>query len=82
MTRWGLGTVLGSNIYNGLFVVGVAAAITPIRVPFVTAAPALILGLGAVALTYPPASGRISRWRGGMLLGLYVVYLAAVLQAK
>ncbi|MEZ5853415.1 MAG: sodium:calcium antiporter [Hyphomicrobiaceae bacterium] len=76
----GLGTVLGSNIYNGLFIIGVAATITPIHVGFASAAPALILGLGAVALCYPPASGRIGRWRGGMLVAVYLVYLVAVLQ--
>lgn len=78
----GLGTVLGSNIYNGLFIVGVASTIQPIHVSFVSAAPALILGLGAVALTYPSSSGMIGRWRGGMLLGVYFVYLVAILQAK
>lgn len=76
----GFGTVLGSNIFNALFIVGVAAAITPINVPFRVAAPALILGLVAVALSYPPRSGIIDRWRGGMLLAVYAVYLAAVLQ--
>lgn len=76
----GLGTILGSNIFNGLFIIGVAAAITPINVPLTSAAPALAMGLVAVALTWPPRSGNIDRWRGGMLLAVYVAYLAAVLQ--
>ncbi len=78
----GLGTILGSNIFNGLFVVGVASTITPIVVPFSEAAPALVLGLVAVVLTFPSRSGQIDRWRGGMLLVVYAAYLAAILQAR
>lgn len=78
----GLGAILGSNIFNGLFIVATAAAITPIVVPFREVAPALILGLAAMVLTYPPRSGSIDRWRGGMLLAVYGVYLVAVLQSQ
>jgi cation:H+ antiporter len=78
----GIGTILGSNIFNGLFIVGVACMITPINVPFNAAAPALILGFAAVVLTYPPRSGIIARWRGGMLLAVYAAYLAAVFQIQ
>ena len=76
----GLGTILGSNIFNGLFIVGVASTITPIRIDFALVAPALALGLLAVALTYPPRSGVIQRRRGVMLVAVYGVYLVAVLQ--
>jgi cation:H+ antiporter len=76
----GLGTLLGSNIFNGLFIVGVASSVTPIRVGFSQVAPALALGVLAVALTFPPRGGVIGRYRGGMLLAVYAVYLVAVLQ--
>jgi cation:H+ antiporter len=76
----GLGTILGSNIFNGLFILGVASTITPIRAGLLEVAPALVLGLVAVALTYPPGSGVIERKRGIMLLAVYAVYLVAVLQ--
>ncbi|MFV0297363.1 MAG: sodium:calcium antiporter [Hyphomicrobiaceae bacterium] len=76
----GLGTILGSNIYNGLFIVGIAAVISPIHVPIASAAPALLLGVASVALCFPTRNGRIDRWRGGILLAVYMVYLAAVLQ--
>jgi cation:H+ antiporter len=76
----GLGTILGSNIFNGLFIIGVASSIAPIGITLKEVAPALILGLAAVALTYPPPSGRIERWRGAILLGVYSAYLFAVLQ--
>ncbi len=76
----GLGTILGSNIFNGLFIIGVASTITPIVVSPKVAAPALVLGLAAVALTYPPSSGLVGRWRGGALLAVYAAYLVAVFQ--
>lgn len=76
----GLGTVLGSNIFNGLLIVGTTAAITPIAVPLLQAAPALVLGLATVALSYPPRSGIVGRWRGGMLLAVYVVFVITALQ--
>lgn len=77
----GLGTVLGSNIFNGLMIVGTTAAITPISVPLLQAAPALVLGAATVALSYPRRSGIVGRWRGGMLLAVYVVFVMTALQA-
>jgi cation:H+ antiporter len=46
-----LGTILGSNIFNGLFIVAVAAVIYPISVSWREVAVALVLGFVAVALT-------------------------------
>jgi cation:H+ antiporter len=76
-----LGTILGSNVFNGLFIVGVASTIAPVTTPLREAGPALILGFVSVALTYPPRSGGIGRARGVMLLAVYAVYLTAVLRA-
>lgn len=76
----GLGTILGSNIFNGLFIVGIAATITPIPVPIHEVAPALALGAIAVAVTYPSSSGVIGLKRGAALLSVYGVYLALVLR--
>jgi cation:H+ antiporter len=76
----GLGTILGSNVFNGLLIVGVASGIAPIEITIEEVAPALILGLASLALTYPPPSGVIGRWRGLMLLGVYAAYLVAMVQ--
>jgi len=76
----GLGTILGSNIYNGLFIVGVAATIHPITVDWREIAIALVFGVVALALTFPTGRGFIDRRRGVILLALYVVYLATILQ--
>ena len=76
----GLGTLLGSNIFNGLLIVAVAAMIHPITVPWREVAIALAFGLVALVFAYPTRKGFIERRRGVLLLMLYVVYLATILQ--
>jgi cation:H+ antiporter len=75
-----LGTILGSNIFNGLFIVAVAAIICPITVNLREVAITLIYGLVAVALTFPANHGLIERKRGVLLLVLFAIYLATILQ--
>lgn len=70
----GLGTLLGSNIFNGLLVVGVAATIRPIEFDRVEVLAVLAFGIATVALTLPSARGVIDRWRGGVLLLLYAAF--------
>lgn len=76
----GLGTVLGSNIFNGLFIVGIAASICPIHVAMREAALALGFGILTTLLTFPRHDGLITRWRGWALQALYVCYLIVVLR--
>ena len=76
----GLGTILGSNIFNGLLIVAVAAMIHPITVPWREVAIALVFGLVALVFAYPTRKGFIGRRRGVLLLVLYAVYLATILQ--
>ena len=76
----GLGTILGSNIFNGLFIVAVAAVICPISVGWQEVAVALACGLLALVFCYPTRAGLISRRRGFVLLALYAVYLALIIQ--
>jgi cation:H+ antiporter len=62
----------------GLFIVGVALSTTPISITLREVGPALVLGLAGLALTFPPQSGRIERWRGLILLAVYCAFLFAV----
>ncbi|OGR69431.1 MAG: sodium:calcium antiporter [Elusimicrobia bacterium GWC2_61_19] len=78
----GLGTILGSNIYNGIFIIAVAAIITPIPVVWREVATALAFGFAALALTYPARDGFIGRRRGVSLLALYAVYLTFILKHR
>lgn len=75
-----LGTLLGSNIFNGLWIVAIAAIIHPITIVWQEVAVALVFGLAALALAFPARGGLIERRRGGMLLATYLAYLAALLQ--
>jgi len=77
----GLGTILGSNIYNGIFVVAIAALIHPIVVPFRDVVATLVFGIMAVLFVFPPRNGFIERRRGALLISLYIGYLVTVLQS-
>lgn len=74
----GLGTVLGSNIFNGLFIVSVAAIICPIRLPWQDVAMALGFGLAALAAAFPYRDGYVSRKQGLLLIAIYVAYLVLI----
>jgi cation:H+ antiporter len=71
--------VLGSNIFNGLFIVGVAASIHPIEVPWSSVGAALGFGLLTTLLVFPGRSGWIGRQRGVLLLAVYGSYVTLVL---
>jgi cation:H+ antiporter len=74
----GLGTVLGSNIFNGLLIVAVAAIIRPIHVNVHDVSVALAFGFVALLFALPSRSGVIRRLHGALLLLLYAGYIAAV----
>jgi cation:H+ antiporter len=74
----GLGTLLGSNIFNGLFIVAVASVIAPIPVVLRETAAALGFGLVALAAVFPSAKGLIGRERGLLLVGIFAAYLLAM----
>ncbi len=78
----GLGTVLGSNLFNGLFIVSIAALIHPIEVRLQTVMVGLFFGLLTVALAIPNRSGRVVRSRGFVLLGVYAVYVVMLLRGQ
>lgn len=74
----GLGTVLGSNIFNGLWIVPIAAFIHPIEIEWQEAAIALAFGVLAMLVVFPSRQGLIGRSRGVMLLIVYGLYLGAI----
>lgn len=79
----GLGTILGSNIFNGFWVVGVAATIAPIRVPVGEVMLVLGFGLAALVALWPPrGSDVLPRWRGLVLLTLYGAYVMTILRGR
>lgn len=74
----GLANVLGSNIFNGLFIISVLVLLHPFSVPFSSLVVALIFGL-LTTLAAAPLGGRIGRIHGVVLLALYAGYLALLL---
>lgn len=84
LSRWrghddiGLGTVLGSNLFNGLAIAGLASTIYPIEVPFLDVAVALGFGILTILLIMP-RHGKITRQRGVVLLAAYVAYVILIL---
>lgn len=77
----GLGTLLGSNIFNGLWIVPVAALIHPVEIELEQAGTAVAFGMAALLVAFPPQSGIIDRGRGAVLLLVYAAYVTTVLLA-
>ncbi|MDP2882664.1 MAG: sodium:calcium antiporter [Azonexus sp.] len=78
----GVGTLIGSNIFNGLAIVGLASVIHPIAVPAAEIALTLVGGTAALLLLPPDHRGLIPRWRGPLLLLLYGGFVWATLTAN
>lgn len=76
----GLGTILGSNIFNCLFIIGLAAVICPISTTGHEVAISLAVGLLTVAMIFPSRAGFIGRDRGALLLAMYVGYVMVMLK--
>lgn len=72
----GLQTILGSNIFNCLFIIPVAALIHPINVDWAAMAPTLAAGFAATLLIIPIGSSSLGRWRGFALIAIYVLFIA------
>jgi len=77
-----LGTVLGSNVFNSLWIVGLAAVLAPIDVKRGEVVPAIVAGVVATLLLIPDRTWWLSRWRGGALVVLYAVYLPILLTLR
>ena len=78
-----LGNILGSNLFNTLAVVGIAGAISPLRIPQdvltrdypVMAGVTVLLFLFVYGFRGP---GRINRYEGGALLAVFLAYTSFV----
>jgi len=72
----GLQTILGSNIFNCLLIISTAALIHPITVDWEMAPLALGAGFAATLLTVPVFSLQLGRWRGTVLIALYLAFVS------
>ncbi len=72
----GVGTLLGSNVFNALFIVGLTAVITPIPTQGAGLWIALAAGALAVACVWPGAREILTRARGVLLVVIYSITLS------
>jgi cation:H+ antiporter len=76
----GLGNILGSNVFNVLFVAAVAAMIQPYAVKRPEILPSLAFGLISILLILPVRGGHLGRWRGFALLLVYGMFIAVTMR--
>lgn len=71
-----IGNIVGSNIFNILGILGLAAALAPLEAPGVGALDRWVMAAFAIMLIPLLRSNRVlNRWEGAVLLGVYAAYL-------
>ncbi len=79
-----LGNVIGSNIFNVLFILGISALIIPLRVSrqLIRVDVPIMIALSALVLLLA-SDGRIGRWDGALLLtGLVIYTVWSIVQSR
>lgn len=75
-----IGNVIGSNIFNVFFVLGVCAVISPMNAVSVSLTDVLILIFSMLLMWgFASTSRKISRWEGAVMTLLYVLYLTRLI---
>ncbi|MCU0310115.1 MAG: calcium/sodium antiporter [Acidimicrobiales bacterium] len=74
----GLGAIVGSNIFNGLWIVSVLTILRPFDVALGEVALSLVMGAVSILLLVPNRRLTLDRWRGGVLVGTYVLFTVLV----
>ena len=70
-----VGNVVGSNIFNILFVLGIAGIINPMSVSFVAICDIAILVIVSALILFVTKKKEINKYNGLMLIAIYVCYL-------
>ena len=71
-----LGNVIGSNIFNIIFILGFSCLVSPITVgmeAIIDTAFAIVITI--IGLVFAGTKLKFERWEGGVFVGTYVVYL-------
>ena len=80
-TAMAVGNVIGSNIFNSMLIVGIAAMITPITILSSTVRKDIPFALMASAvLVVLCVDGDVSRWDALVLVGLFAVFMFMTLR--
>jgi len=74
-----LGNVVGSNIFNILFVLGIAAVISPIGFTAINATDTVVLiAMSLMVLMLCVPKNKMLRWHGALMLAVYAGYTAYI----
>ncbi|MBQ9734727.1 MAG: calcium/sodium antiporter [Clostridia bacterium] len=75
-----IGNVVGSNIFNVIFILGMSATISPLTVINDTLVDMLVMfGTGIVLMAVALFSKKMNKWHGMVMTVLYVAYLAYII---
>lgn len=80
-----VGNVIGSNIFNILFIMGTSTLISPIRYGTVFNFDIYVFGLGTLLLfiaMFTLKARKLDRWEAFLLLSLYIVYMVYIISRK
>jgi cation:H+ antiporter len=75
----GLGTVIGSNIFNGGVIIGLVATIRPFEVSVSEIRTNLVFGIGLMVLLGVLGPKRLSRQTGVVLITIYIASIVTLL---
>lgn len=71
-----IGNVIGSNVFNILFILGITATISPMEIEGITTIDLAVMLLSVVLVwLFSRTRYTVERWEGALLVGLYLVYV-------
>lgn len=82
-TEIAVGNVVGSNIFNLLWILGVSAVIRPLPFDIASNSDIMMIIFSSALLLFAVAVGkgaRIVRWEGGLFVVVYIAYIIYLLQ--
>jgi cation:H+ antiporter len=77
-----IGNVVGSNIFNIFFVLGISSIVNPVAISesnFIDIYMNILAGLLLFLFLFTGKGRKLERWEGAVMLGLYIVYLIALI---
>ena len=75
-----LGNVIGSNVFNIVFILGFSAVVSPMTVDVLTIYDVLVMvGISIVCWIFCKSKKKVSRLEGGIMLAMYIAYFVYIL---
>ncbi len=75
-----IGNVVGSNIFNQIFILGISATISPLAVASTALVDMLVMvGSGVILLLIALTGKKIKRWQGVLMILSYIAYLTFII---